>query len=206
MSDGHKIETLPQFNFDKLASETNNLDFSHPKLHRIIISYTQKSQQFDSTWDIMNSVWNSAEGKLLPEETQSILTLTSYLFFVEGLYSLCVDVIIYNLIITEHADILDRDGAYVTEFSKLANVDLSKKRIFLERHGFSEVLVMINRNLRNAIAHHDFKIHKDGLIEYTTKKGVKKYLTRNVIFDMVGRILVLSGLIKYRRSVTIRKE
>ncbi len=183
--------------------EIQQLDFSHPELYKIILSYTRKSLQFDKTWASIEGIWKNTDGPSLPQDTQSILALTSYLFFVEGLYALSLDVIIYNLIKTEHADVLDRNGNYVTKFDKLSDVSLSRKAIFLERHKYKEVLKIVKRRLRNAIAHHDFKIHADGTIEYGTKSGIKS-ASRKDIYSMIGNIRILSGYINEQRSEALR--
>ena len=183
--------------------EIQQLDFSHPDLYDIILLYTRKSLQFDKTWASIEGIWKSTDGPSLPQDTQSILALTSYLFFVEGLYALSLDVIIYNLIKTEHTDVLDRNGNYVTKFDKLSDVSLSRKAIFLERHKYKEVLKIVKRRLRNAIAHHDFKILEDGTIEYDTKSG-KKSASRKEIYEMIGNIRLLSAYINERRSEALQ--
>ncbi len=190
-------------NHHELMMEINQLDFSHPDLYKIILEYTIKSQQFEKNMDSILGIWENTDGPSLPQKTQSILALTYYLFFVEGMYALCLDVIVYYLIKSEHADILDRNGTYVTKFEKMTNVDLSRKCHFLERHGYKEVLTIVNRRLRNAIAHHDFNIHDDGTIEYKSKKGTE-YASRRDIYEMIGNIRLVTGYIKNRRAEALR--
>jgi len=191
----------------KLVEETSKLDFSYeraPELHKIILSYIMKSQKFKKNLDSLNNIWRYTDGPCLPEETQSILALTSYLYVVEGIYSLLLDVMIFNLIKTEDAEIVDRNGAKVEEFEKMTNVYLSKKRKFLRCHEYSEVLNIINPDLRNAIAHHDFNIREDGMIVYTNTNKKQWCVSRQDIYDMIGRIKNFSGFVKYQRSNTIR--
>jgi len=192
-------------NHHKLMTEINQLDFSQLDLYKIILKYTMKSQQFDETYDSIVGIWKNTDGPSLPQKTQSILALTSYLFFVEGMYSLCLDVIIYYLIKSEHADILDRNGAYVTKFERMTNVDLSRKCHFLERHGYKEVLSIVNRRLRNAIAHHDFNIHDDGTIEYKSRRGIES-ASRRDIYEMIGNIRLVTEYIKNRRAEALRVD
>ncbi len=77
-----------------------------------------------------------------------------------------------------HHDISDR-GEFVDSFKKILQINLYTKLNFLTRHGFSFFSIICDRRLRNAIAHHDFKIGSNGEIilkdrEITRVELVKK--------------------------------
>ena len=156
------------YNLAKVQEEIARVVF--PKEHKNILQHASKKLQYDKTWKQIQDIWGASKSDRhdpsptkLPDKTQSLLTLLSFLLFVEGLYTLCLDIIIFYLIENNH-DISNRKGNYVTKFNNLWEVNLGTKLQFLSHHKFSETVKVCDTSLRNAIAHHDFTVDDDGSI------------------------------------------
>jgi len=189
----------------KIDQKVLLIDFK--KIEDIIFKHTLKSYLKDTTYSKINEVWQKLDGSILPESDKSLLSLITYLFYIEGIYTLRIDVIIYYLIKTQCHDIFDDyKREFITKFDDLANVNLATKLKFLKLHKWDEVVNICNKELRNAIAHHNFTILDDGRIEYIKQNGKKDYIDNLELRRRICDIDVLSAFLKIKRSEAMRKK
>ncbi len=94
----------------------------------------------------------------------SMLFLLDYLVVVESFYSDVIDLLCFALLAAHHdiADFYSRK--YVTKLSELEEIPLADKLRFLSLHGWNEAEQAVDRPLRNAIAHGNYRIDEDGLV------------------------------------------
>jgi len=109
---------------------------------------------------IQNIIKTSETG----EYDKALLRLVFYLFIVEGGFANYMNFVCSMLISQGHDlfNFFDKDFACCLE--KMANVDIYTKELFLKEHSFSLFNKGLDRKLRNAIAHYDFKIEGDGTV------------------------------------------
>ena len=87
------------------------------------------------------------------EYANQYMEIIYYLFSVEGFFTYSINIIILFYIKHEHQILKMRNRKNVETFDDLSQVQLSQKISFLEKHGFTDLNKLYNRDLRNAIAH-----------------------------------------------------
>jgi hypothetical protein len=106
----------------------------------------------------------------------NVLDLFRYLGFIESIGTSLLDMLILLLVANGHVLHVERVHevpriVHAKDFTDLRDVSLASKINFLKRNGCSESAKLIDRKLRNAIAHLNFKIDSKGNILIPAKKG-----------------------------------
>ena len=185
----------------KIQDEVLRIDFT--KIYDVILKYTGKAMNQENHYKEIAEVWQRLDGTTISESMKSILSLTTYLFYIEGIYMLSIDVIIYYLIQDCHDIWSEERRIFVDEFEDLNRIPLATKLKFLEKHDYSETAKLCDRKLRNAIAHHEFEIQSDGTVDYYNygkKSETNNYELRRRIND----IFVMFAFINERRAMALR--
>jgi len=187
----------------KVQDEVLRIDFT--KIYDVILKYTGKAINQEKHYKEIDEVWRKLDGTTISESMKSLLSLTTYLFYIEGIYMLSIDVIIYYLIQDCHDIWSEERRIFVDEFEDLNRIPLATKLKFLEKHDYSETSKLCDRKLRNAIAHHEFEIQPDGTIDYYhygKKNETNNYELRRRIND----IYVMFAFINERRAMALRVD
>ena len=184
----------------KVQDEVLKIDFT--KIYDVILKYTEKAINQEKHYKGIDEVWRRLDGTTISESLKSLLSLTTYLFYIEGIYMLSIDVIIYYLIQDCHDIWSEERRIFVDEFEDLNRIPLATKLKFLEKHDYSEIVKLCDRKLRNAIAHHEFEIQPDGTVDYYhygKKNETNNYELRRRIND----IYVMFAFINERRAMAM---
>lgn len=184
----------------KVQDEVLRIDFT--KIYNVILKYTGKAINQEKHYKEIIEVWRRLDGTTISESMKSLLSLTTYLFYIEGIYMLSIDVIIYYLIQDCHDIWSEERRIFVDEFKDLDRIPLATKLKFLEKHDYSETVKLCDRKLRNAIAHHEFEIQPDGTVDYYhygKKNETNNYELRRRIND----IYVMFAFINERRAMAL---
>ena len=97
--------------------------------------------------------------------SDTMFFLLILLFILENNIGYIINTLIYDIIRQEHHDLYDENSrTFAASINDIIKTSLSVKIMFLEKHGHSYIKQIANRNLRNAIAHSNFKIDKDGCV------------------------------------------
>lgn len=125
------------------------------------MSYITKEKEARKSF-IPASKFLSTSG--MPECDRAFLNLAIYLFMVEGAYASYMNFLCFLLILEGHDlyDIFNRK--FVSSFKEIEIVNFETKEQFLKEHHLGLFNKGLKRKLRNAIAHYDFKIEKDGTV------------------------------------------
>ena len=110
----------------------------------------------------------------LPPVSQAYAKLFAYLGLVEGLGVTLID-ITSLLLIANGKDMHFRKGGgimHVSRFSDLHKLNLSYKLEFLEAHELGFISEIVDRHLRNTIAHLGFTVSGAGKIEDKNKQEI----------------------------------
>jgi hypothetical protein len=116
---------------------------------------------------------------------RAYLSLATYLFLAEGAYASYMNFIACMLVSQGHDlyDVFKR--RFACSFEDIEDVNMETKEQFLKEHHLDLFEKGLNRKLRNAIAHYDFKIEKDGTIKV---KGQPIDIHRELgkLYDFMG--------------------
>ncbi len=189
--------------FVAVQNEVLRVDFT--KIYDIILKYTRIAINQEKHYKDIDNVWRKLDGTTISESMKSLLSLTTYLFYIEGLYTLSINVIIYYLLQDCHDIWSEHSRIFVEKFEDLDRVPLATKLKFLEKHDYKETAKLCNRKLRNAIAHHNFKINDDGSIDYyhyEQKHETNNHELRRRISDIFG----MFSFINVKRAEALRVE
>lgn|SRR2546425_9019089 len=101
--------------------------------------------------------------ELDPRE-HSVMFLVHYLLSVESFFSDVLDLLCFALVAQHHdpADFFRR--SYVKSLEDVEQLPLADRLRFLSRHGWQEAEQAVDRDLRNAVAHANYKLQEDGTI------------------------------------------
>ena len=114
---------------------------------------------------------------------KSLINVIYYLFFIEGMYSFNINMIIYYEICNKSQEIkIDygkNSGKKVTKFDELNYVSLSNRLKFMRRRGYGEIADLCNVKIRNAIAHNDYYIDGKGTFIIVSSREKSKYSILN---------------------------
>jgi len=134
--------------------------------------WDMRSELADS-WDrsakislILQNLKVGGYARLLQPKTRSMAKMLTYLGLVESLGVTFMDMALMLLIFNGKE--MHTRGPYtkhVTSLAELQKIDLAYKQEFLKSHELHLFTELVNRNLRNEIAHLKFRIQEDGTIE-----------------------------------------
>lgn len=127
----------------------------------------------EDTRKSLTAVLSLIGAKGMNEYKKSLVKLASYLFQVEGGFASYMNLVCLMLVCQGHDLYNSFDRTFARSLDEIANVNMQTKELFLKEHGFELFNKGFNRKLRNAIAHYDFKIEKDGTVR---AKGNKIHL------------------------------
>jgi len=184
----------------KVQDEVLRIDFT--KIYDVILKYTGKAINQEKHYEEIKEVWRRLDGTTISESMKSLLSLTTYLFYIEGIYMLSIDVIIYYLIQDCHDIWSEERRIFVDEFEDLNRIPLATKLKFLEKHDYSETVKLCDRKLRNAIAHHEFEIQPDGTVDYY-HYGKKNETNNRELRHRINDIWVMFAFINERRAMAL---
>jgi DNA primase large subunit len=151
---------------------------------------------------IQNIIKTSETG----EYDKALLRLVFYLFIVEGGFANYMNFVCSMLISQGHDlfNFFDKDFACCLE--KMANVDIYTKELFLEEHSFSLLNKGLDRKLRNAIAHYDFKIEGDGTVKIDgVKTDVNKKLQEILSFVCLTSKSIIPVALECEKQFKLRQ-
>lgn len=148
----------------------------------------KKAQETSKALKDMKSV--SALHDLSPVP-QAYAKLFAYLGLVEGLGMSLIDITLL-LLIANGNDLHCRKGGgimHVSTLKDLHKLNLSYKLEFLDAHEFDFVSKIVNRNLRNNIAHLNFTITGDGKIRDQNEQLISIDAEIEAFWDRVNGII-----------------
>jgi len=130
------------------------------------------------------------------KKVDAISTLTCLLYLIEGPLSFYLNVIIYSLILKEHHDLWDEiRQKFITSYDEISTINLSVKIKFLERHGFDFFKEICSRELRNVIAHQNFRIDLEGNVDIFKKGKIIKKIYLKEIYLRIDNIVKIIQII-----------
>ena len=152
-----------------------------------------------STETSLNLQYLKTSGVLqaLPPKSKPMIKMLVYLGLVESLGTTFIDMALMLLI--ANGKEMHARGPYINHvisLKELRKLDLAYKLHFLKRHGLPLFLKIVNRKLRNDIAHLKFKVDGEGVIrdskgslvdiDEVIERFWKAILDIESIFDEVG--------------------
>lgn len=106
----------------------------------------------------------SKSQSLSPREL-TLIEVFSYLLLAEGIICTLLNFISYLLVITGHDLYSLTKRKYVKDYLKeIEKVEMSTKIQFLNHHGFGILSKEYDSTFRNDIAHHNYKVDKEGVL------------------------------------------
>ena len=172
-------------NWNEINEKLENLQFTrtlsrNPKEFEVFIKYTNEVYENFSIWEELHKklvILIEKEEITISKQEAVLLPLVNIFYLTEGVLSYYIDIVIFTMMSKAQCFAL-RDRGKKREISRLD--DLKQPRLvdklrFLESHGFAFFSDICDRNLRNAIAHQDFKVDREGVVRI--KKGKKKEYT-----------------------------
>ena len=149
----------------KMVDMKNNLislDFSGMRDDE---SWNLKHKNIEDIVDLLTDAYFPDPNKVSTRK-KSLINVLYYLFFIEGIYSFNINMIIYYEICNKSQEIKIDYGKNrhkkVTQFDELNDVGLSNRLKFMRNRGYGEIADLCNVNIRNAIAHNDYYIDGKG--------------------------------------------
>jgi len=114
---------------------------------------------------------------------KSLINVIYYLFFIEGIYSFNINMIIYFEICNKSQAVKidygkNRDNM-VTQFDELNDVSLSNRLKFMRKRGYADIADLCNVKIRNAIAHNDYYIDGKGAFIIVSSREKTNYSILN---------------------------
>jgi hypothetical protein len=124
---------------------------------------------------------------------QSLLLLLYILYFDEGPLNLLINYITYWLMKVGHHDIWSEwEQKFVSSFDELDKINLSIRLKFLKKHDFGFLSEICSKEIRNAIAHQNFKIEPDGTVRLKNDRKYTQKELREKIDDKLRLIKMVS--------------
>ena len=176
-----------------------NLDILWGDNGKALSDAWKKAQETFEALKDMKSV--SALHDLLPVP-RAYAKLFAYLGLIEGLGVTLIDITLL-LLIANGKDMHFRKGGGVMHVSRLKDVhklNLSHKLEFLDAHKLGFVSKIVNRNLRNMIAHLGFTITEDGTIRGSDNKEINVDTEIEAFWNRVEEIIATfdeRGLLRF---------
>jgi hypothetical protein len=118
----------------------------------------------------LEAVKSLSGSKRMSKYKKSLVGLAMYLFEVEGCFASYMNLVCLMLVYQGHDLYNFFDRNFARSLDEIASVNMQTKELFLKEHDFELFNEGFNRKLRNAIAHFDFEIAKDGTVR---AKGIK---------------------------------
>lgn len=151
----------------------------------------------------------SKSQSLSPREL-TLIEVFSYLLLAEGIICTLLNFVSYLLVITGHDLYSLTKRKYVKEYLKeIEKVEMSTKIQFLNHHGFGVLTKEYDSTFRNDIAHHNYKVDKDGFlwvrgksVDLTIKRRTLLKISHFVTESMMEMVKKVENLIsKMKKGV-----
>ena len=147
----------------------------------------------------------SAMSKVSESKVKSLMKMFQYLGYVESMGVTLVDMLVLLLIANGHQLHVERLHGWprilhVSSFKELRHANLASKLGFLEINGMKNVVRLIDRDLRNDIAHLNFSIDDKGKIDTPHKKDldIDKELSKLKVYVLyITAVLEEHGFLKW---------
>lgn len=166
--------------------ETSNIKYIH--FQKCISEWLKRFDNFLPTTGIIETLQKlTQEPKISTEDDKeakrigALISLFSYLGFVESIGVSILDVAILLLVANDYDFHVEREHEtpriiHAKTLSDLGNVSLGAKINFLERCNLKNTAKLIDKDLRNSVAHLKFKINDNGTVSARSKKRNKKQI------------------------------
>jgi hypothetical protein len=184
---------------NEIDEKLSALDFrrvyrmDHPEETQIITEYAVRNQENFHVLTML-AVHLAQMQKRLEYPQLALIYLMEILYLVEGIVNYLMNLVIFTLILQEHHDLWFEDRhTFVSSFDDLFRVSMFVRETFLEQHGFGFFRELCNRELRNAIAHQNFKIEKNGDVFILKKRKIVKKLTYLHLLSVSNKIATNAG-------------
>jgi hypothetical protein len=150
----------------------------------------------------------SAMSKVSELKVKSLMKMFQYLGYVESVGVTLIDMFVLLLIANGHQLHVERLRnwpriLHVSSFKELKHTNLASKLGFLELNEMNNIAKLINRNLRNDIAHINFSIDDKGKIDTSHKNNldVNKHL-----IELKIRVIYIDALFKEHKFLEWLKQ
>jgi hypothetical protein len=158
------------------------------KLYKSRESYREKEKDIrDASFSILDSL----RVKRMPERDRAFVSLAIYLFLAEGACASYMNFLCFMLVSQGHDLYNIFKKEFATSFAEIEDVNLETKERFLKEHHLGSFSKGLKRKLRNAIAHHDFKVEKNGTIR-----------VKGQIVDINGELVQLCRFMAFLHGAT----
>ena len=171
--------------WDEIDEKLENLQFTrtlsrNPEDFEVFIKYTNEVYENFSIWEELHKklvILIERQEIAISKQEAVLLPLVNIFYLIEGVLSYYIDIVIFTIMSKEQCFVLKNRGKKreISRLDDLRQIRLMSKLRFLESHGFAFFSDICDRNLRNAIAHQDFKVDREGVV--LIKKGKKKEYT-----------------------------
>ena len=145
-------------------------------------SWNLKHKNIQDIVDLLMDAYFPVPNKVSTRK-KSLINVLYYLFFIEGIYSFNINMIIYYEICNKSQEIKIDYGKNrhkkVTQFDELNDVSLSNRLNFMRKRGYSEIADLCNVKIRNAIAHNDYYIDGKGAFIIVSSREKMNYSILN---------------------------
>ena len=136
--------------------------------------------------------------KFSESKVNSLMKMFQYLGYVESFGTTLIDILVLLLIANGYQLHVERFRGWprilhVSSFKELKHANLASKLGFLEINGLKNVTKLINKDLRNDIAHLNFSINDKGKIDTSHKKNLD--ISREII-KLKAHVLYIDALLE----------
>ena len=156
----------------------------------------------------------SVISKVSKPKVESLMKMFQYLGYVESIGVTLIDMFILLLIANGHQLHVERLRGWprilhVSSFKELEHANLASKLGFLEMNGMENVVKLIDRNLRNDIAHFNFSIDDKGKIDTSHRKDLdinENLIKLKVYLLYIDALLKKHGFLKWLTQIQSRRR
>jgi len=155
----------------------------------------------------LKSIYKILETKEIGKYQKALLRLVFYLFAAEGGFATYMN-FVCSLLVSQGHDLFNFFSREFTScFEKIADVNIYTKELFLEEHCFKLFNRGLDRDLRNAIAHYDFKIEDDGtVIIDSMKKDIDKELKEILSFLVLASESIIPAALECEKQFRLERD
>jgi len=160
---------------------------------------TEFKQKITKALDLAKIIVDAEKvmSKVSRSGVKSLMKMFQYLAYVESLGATLIDVLVLMVIASGHQLHVERHHGWphilhVSSFKELSYSNLASKLGFLKLNGLKNVVKVVNRELRNDVAHLNFSIDGKGRINTSHKKNLN---IDKEILELKVHILYIDALL-----------
>lgn len=152
---------------------------------------------YDDNKTLIELIQKIKKSKLSNKE-ETLLSVCSYIFLVEGLIYQVINFVCYLLVLDGHDLFSMNKRNYVEDVAKIVRVDMSTKIKFLNKHQFKKLTKYYDSTFRNDLVHHNYVLTDEGELLIRGKKidinsKLESLFPISTFFDeLMGDILTLA--------------